>query len=79
MDHARLAEDMRRGARQIVTLSEVVESISSELDLEPLLHRIVAASVELLRAYGGAIGLAQPNGDAIASPRRSTSRRSRAH
>jgi signal transduction histidine kinase/DNA-binding NarL/FixJ family response regulator len=65
MEHATLLDEMRRHALQIETLREVVESISSELDQERLLHRIVAAAVELLRAYGGAVGLAQPNGDAL--------------
>jgi len=65
IEHMRLHEDMRRHTQQIETLREVVESISSELDQERLLQRIVAAAVELLRAYGGAVGLAQPDGDAI--------------
>jgi signal transduction histidine kinase/DNA-binding NarL/FixJ family response regulator len=54
LEHAGLIEEMRRYTRQIETLREVVESISSELDQERLLHRIVAA-----------VGLAQPNGDAL--------------
>jgi signal transduction histidine kinase/DNA-binding NarL/FixJ family response regulator len=64
-EHARLHDDLRRHAQQIGMLREVVESISSELDLERLLQRIVAAAVDLLSAYGGAVGLAQPDGDAL--------------
>ncbi|MGD9890033.1 MAG: GAF domain-containing protein [Dehalococcoidia bacterium] len=66
MEHAGLLDEMRHHTHQIETLREVVESISSELDQERLLHRIVAAAVELLQAYGGAVGLAQPNDDALA-------------
>ena len=65
LEHAQLHEEMRRHAQQIETLREVVESISSELDQERLLHRIVAAAVDLLRAYGGAVGLVQPGGDVL--------------
>jgi signal transduction histidine kinase/DNA-binding NarL/FixJ family response regulator len=65
LEHAQLHEDMRRHTQQIETLREVVESISSELDQKRLLQRIVAAAVELLHAYGGAVGLAQPGGDAV--------------
>jgi signal transduction histidine kinase/DNA-binding NarL/FixJ family response regulator len=64
-EHAQLHEEMRRHAQQIETLREVVESISSELDQERLLHRIVAAAVDLLRAYGGAVGLVRPGGDIL--------------
>src|SRR5215217_1443763 len=65
LEHAQLHEEMRRHSQQIETLREVVESISSELDQERLLHRIVAAAVDLLHAYGGAVGLAQPGGAAV--------------
>jgi signal transduction histidine kinase/DNA-binding NarL/FixJ family response regulator len=48
--------------QQLDLLRQVVESISSELDQERLLQRIVAAAVQLLGAYGGAVGLARPDG-----------------
>jgi len=48
---------MRRAARQAETLSRVVEAISSELELRPLLTRIVTHACELLGADDGSIGL----------------------
>ena len=65
IEHTRLHDDMRRHVQQIETLREVVESISSELDQERLLQRIVAAAVDLLHAYGGAVGLVRSDGDAL--------------
>lgn len=43
--------------QEIQALREVVESISSELDLPALLERIVASAVALLGAHAGAISL----------------------
>lgn len=65
IEHAQLHGEMRRHVQQIETLREIVESISSELDQERLLKRIVSAAVDLLQAYGGAVGLAQPDGGAL--------------
>ncbi|MDF3038381.1 MAG: two component transcriptional regulator, LuxR family [Thermomicrobiales bacterium] len=53
--------------RQLDALREVVESISSELDLEALLERIIASAVALLDAHAGAISLV---GADIDAPRR---------
>src|SRR5258706_16400758 len=43
--------------RQFESLREVIESISSELELRPLLTRIVRHACELLDADNGTIGL----------------------
>jgi DNA-binding NarL/FixJ family response regulator/signal transduction histidine kinase len=53
--------------RQLDALREVVESISSELDLEALLERIIASAVALLGAHAGAISLVGADANA---PRR---------
>lgn len=46
--------------REAETFCQVVEEISSELELRPLLTRIVAHACELLRADDGSIGLFNP-------------------
>ena len=46
--------------REAETLCQVVEEISSELELRPLLTRIVAHACELLGADDGSIGLYDP-------------------
>ncbi|MEZ4416836.1 MAG: GAF domain-containing sensor histidine kinase [Gemmatimonadota bacterium] len=46
--------------REQETLRAFVESISSELDLEPLLGRILRHACELIGADDGAIGLVEP-------------------
>src|SRR2546426_874250 len=43
--------------RQRESLREVIESISSELELRPLLTTIVRRACELLEAHDGSIGL----------------------
>ena len=60
-------QELNDALRQLDALREVVESISSELDLEALLERIVASAVSLLAAHAGAISLLGPHLDA---PRR---------
>jgi len=52
--------EVERLLRQRVSLSEVIESISSELELRPLLTRIVRHACELLDAANGSIGLHDP-------------------
>src|ERR1044071_4885294 len=51
------ASDPRRLLRQQESLRDVIESISSELELRPLLTRIVRHACELLDAHDGTIGL----------------------
>jgi signal transduction histidine kinase/DNA-binding NarL/FixJ family response regulator len=60
-------EELSDALRQLAALGEVVESISSELDLEVLLERVVASAVSLLGAFAGAISLI---GEDLDAPRR---------
>jgi signal transduction histidine kinase/DNA-binding NarL/FixJ family response regulator len=60
-------EELSAALRQLAALREVVESISSELELEALLEQVVASAVSLLEVYAGAISLVGENLDA---PRR---------
>ncbi|HBY98493.1 MAG: GAF domain-containing sensor histidine kinase [Ardenticatenaceae bacterium] len=48
---------MERDLRQLNTLLSLVEAMSSELDLKPLLQKMTVSAVELLGAQQGAIGL----------------------
>src|SRR5215211_1319353 len=66
-DLAAQNQELTSALRQLDALREVVESISSELDLEALLKRVVANAVSLLDAYAGAISLVGADLDA---PRR---------
>lgn len=52
-------------AQQMAQLSQMVEDISGELALEPLLQRIVERACELIGADDGVIGLYDPPRDAI--------------
>jgi len=54
-----------RAHRQAETLRRVVEEISSELELRPLLTRIVRHACELLDADDGTIGLYDPQKNVI--------------
>src|SRR3954447_20442027 len=47
--------------REAETLCQVVEEISSEVELRPLLTRIVTHACELLGADDGSIGLVDPS------------------
>jgi DNA-binding NarL/FixJ family response regulator/signal transduction histidine kinase len=60
-------QELNAALQQLDALREVVESISSELDLETLLARVVASAVSLLDVYAGAISLVGTDLDA---PRR---------
>lgn len=53
-------QNLPRAERQAETLRRVVEEISSELELRPLLTRIVRHACELLDADDGTIGLYDP-------------------
>jgi two-component system, NarL family, response regulator LiaR len=66
-DLAAQNQKLNGALQQLDALREVVESISSELDLEALLERVVVNAVSLLGAYAGAISLVGANLDA---PRR---------
>jgi DNA-binding NarL/FixJ family response regulator/signal transduction histidine kinase len=60
-------EELTSALQQLAALRAVIESISSELDLEALLRQVVASAVTLLGAHAGAISLVGANLDA---PRR---------
>lgn len=46
-------------------LRAMIESISGELELEPLLHRIIRCACELIGADAGAIGLVEKDGTRV--------------
>ena len=53
-----LEADFQEAQQRIVTLHvvhEVARSLTSELNLEPLLHRIMAAAVEVMNASAGSL------------------------
>lgn len=60
-------EELSGALQQLAALRELVEAISSELDLEALLKQVVSSAVSLLGAYAGAISLVGADLDA---PRR---------
>lgn len=62
MPKTRSGSDIRK---QLELLSQMVEDISGELALEPLLARIVARACDLIGADDGVIGLYVPERDAI--------------
>ena len=66
-DLATQNRELSDALHHLAALREVVESISSELDLEALLARVVASAVSLLDAHAGAISLVGADLDA---PRR---------
>ena len=66
-DLAMQNQELSVALRQLDALREVVESISSELDLEALLERVIASAVSLLDTHAGAISLVGADLDA---PRR---------
>ena len=59
---ARAAAQSARELRRRDALRSVVASISSELDLDSLLHRVIAGAVELLDTEGGIISLVDQDG-----------------
>jgi signal transduction histidine kinase len=62
IQNARLYTSTQRELRRREALRRVVESISSELDLDTLLERVVASAVELLEADGGTMSLVERPG-----------------
>ncbi|MFQ5344185.1 MAG: GAF domain-containing protein [Anaerolineae bacterium] len=56
---------MKRDLQRLNTLLSLVEAMSSELDLSPLLQKMVISAVELLGAEQGAIGLVDEERNAI--------------
>lgn len=62
LHNARLYAQSRREVRRRDALRQVVESISSELDLNSLLEQVVRNAVDLLDASGGSITLMEQDG-----------------
>ncbi len=56
---------LRRLLRQQETVRAVVESISGELELQPLLERIISHACDLIGAEHGTIGLVDATGDVV--------------
>jgi signal transduction histidine kinase len=52
---ARLLEESERRARQLATLNEVAQGLSSTLDIDPLLKQILDSAVELLNCETGSL------------------------
>jgi signal transduction histidine kinase len=62
-DAATLRRQLDEATRRAESMRRVIESISGELALEPLLTRIVESAVELIGARTGAIGLVVEQAD----------------
>src|SRR5215207_8002027 len=56
-EHAEARQQLDETTRRAESLRRVVESISGELALAPLLERILASAIELMSARFGSIGL----------------------
>ena len=59
------AAHLARLLRQQESLRSIVESISSELELQPLLERILHHACEIIGADTGTIGLVDPARDLV--------------
>ncbi|MBN2145820.1 MAG: GAF domain-containing protein [Anaerolineales bacterium] len=57
---ARLLQEAERRTRQLTTLNEVARSLSSTLDIDPLLKQILNSAVEILNCEAGSLLLAEP-------------------
>lgn len=65
LGNAALYEEARTQHERLVTLREVIEQISSELDLQALLNRLAVSAVDLLESDWGTIALVdEENGTA---------------
>ena len=54
---ARLLQDAERRTRQLTTLNEVTRSLTSTLELEPLLNQILNSAVDILNCEAGSLML----------------------
>jgi signal transduction histidine kinase len=52
---ARLLEESQRQARQMATLNELTRSMTSTLELDPLLNRIMKSAVEIIDCEAGSL------------------------
>jgi adenylate cyclase len=67
LENARLFEKVERAQREELMLLEVVSSIASEIHLDPLLAKIMAAATQLLEADRGTLFLYDPKTDELYS------------
>lgn len=61
LDKARLFNETETRARQLATLNEISKELSSTLDLENLLTRIMASAVDILNTEAGTLYLVDSN------------------
>ncbi len=61
----RLLQDAERRARQLTTLNEVARSMSSTLELAPLLNQITKSAVEILNCEAGSLLLVDTQTDEL--------------
>ncbi|TAK21494.1 MAG: GAF domain-containing protein [Chloroflexota bacterium] len=59
--NARLYDRAESDLKHLNSLREVVESVSAELDLRPLLDKVVRHAVQLMGADGGTVSLIHPH------------------
>ena len=67
LENARLFEKVERAQREEAMLLDVVSLIASEIHLDPLLAKIVAAATQLLEADRGSLFLYDPSGHELYS------------
>lgn len=65
LENAQLLETAHRHAAQLATLNEVSQTITSTLDLDTALHRIMNMAVEILVAEAGSLFLVDDSGQAL--------------
>ncbi|MCW5603978.1 MAG: GAF domain-containing protein [Burkholderiales bacterium] len=65
LENARMFERVERAQREEALLLDVVSSITSEILLDPLLEKILAAATQLLGADRGSLFLHDPSGNEL--------------
>jgi adenylate cyclase len=65
LENARMFERVERAQREEAVLLDVVSSITSEILLDPLLEKILAAATQLLGADRGSLFLHDPSSDEL--------------
>lgn len=65
LENARLFNEARRRAREMASLAEVGQHVSSSLDLRVVLERIAEHAKELLDSSTSAVYIPEPNGQAF--------------
>jgi GAF domain-containing protein len=65
LEQSRLLQEARRTAHQLTTLSEVSTAISSTLELDVALQRVMDRAVQILNAEAGSLLLMDPQGKSL--------------